>query len=87
MLDGKRGAYLLPPESAPIAADEPSAAETIARGLGIVRRQIFLVLALAASWRGSWRYLCPEIAPEIYRHGDTAGRHAQNRVGPTAYGF
>ena len=47
MLDGKRGAYLLPPESAPIAADEPSAAETIARGLGIVRRQIFLVLALA----------------------------------------
>ena len=47
MLDGKRGAYLLPPESAPIAADEPSAAETIARGLGIVRRQIFLVLAFA----------------------------------------
>jgi polysaccharide biosynthesis transport protein len=45
MLDAKRGAYLLPPESAPTAADEPSAAETIARGLGIVRRQIFLVLA------------------------------------------
>ena len=47
MLDAKRGAYLLPSEPAPIAAHEPSAAETIARGLGIVRRQIFVVLAFA----------------------------------------
>jgi succinoglycan biosynthesis transport protein ExoP len=46
MLDGKRGAYLVSSEPASIAADEPSAAETIARGLGIVRRQIFVVLAL-----------------------------------------
>ena len=47
MLDAKRGAYLLSSEPAPTAADEPSAAETIARGLGIVRRQIFVVLAFA----------------------------------------
>jgi succinoglycan biosynthesis transport protein ExoP len=47
MLDSKRGAYLLPTESAPIGADEPSAAETIARGLGVVRRQIFVVLGFA----------------------------------------
>jgi succinoglycan biosynthesis transport protein ExoP len=47
MLDGKREAYLLASEPAPITPDEPSAAETIARGLGIVRRQIFVVLALA----------------------------------------
>ena len=26
-------------------------------------------------------------AAEIYRHGDAAGRHTQNRVAPTAYGF
>jgi polysaccharide biosynthesis transport protein len=47
MLDAKRGAYLPSSEPAPIAADEPSAAETIARGLGIVRRQIFVVVAFA----------------------------------------
>ena len=47
MLDAKREAYLLPSEPTPIAADEPSAAETIARGLGVVRRQIFVVLAFA----------------------------------------
>ena len=47
MLDAKRGAYLVSSEPAPTAADEPSAAETIARGLGIVRRQIFVVLAFA----------------------------------------
>jgi polysaccharide biosynthesis transport protein len=47
MLDGKRGAYSLVSEPVPITPDEPSAAETIARGLGIVRRQIFVVLASA----------------------------------------
>ena len=47
MLDAKRGAYLLPSEPAPIAAHEPSVAETIAHCLGIVRRQIFVVLAFA----------------------------------------
>jgi polysaccharide biosynthesis transport protein len=47
MLDAKRGAHLLSSEPAPIVADEPSAAETIARGLGIVRRQIFVVVAFA----------------------------------------
>ena len=47
MLDAKRGAYLFPSEPAPTAAHEPSAAETIARGLGIVRRQIFVVLVFA----------------------------------------
>ena len=47
MLDAKREAYLLPSEPTPIAADEPSAAETIARGLGVVRRQIFVVLGFA----------------------------------------
>lgn len=47
MLDAKRGAYLVSSEPAPTAADEPSAAETIARGLEIVRRQIFVVLAFA----------------------------------------
>jgi polysaccharide biosynthesis transport protein len=48
MLDAKRGAYLLPPEPAPpMTADEPSTAERIAAGLGIVRRQIFVVLTFA----------------------------------------
>ena len=47
MLDAKRGAYLLPSEPAPIAAHEPSVAETIAHCLGIVRRQIFVVLVFA----------------------------------------
>ena len=47
MLDAKSGAYLLPSEPAPTMAVEPSTAETIARGLGIIRRQIFLVLAFA----------------------------------------
>jgi succinoglycan biosynthesis transport protein ExoP len=47
MLDAKSGVYLASAEPTPIAADEPSTAETIARGLGIVRRQIFLVLAFA----------------------------------------
>ena len=47
MLDAKSGAYLLSSEQAPRAEHEPSAAETIARGLGIVRRQIFLVLVFA----------------------------------------
>ena len=47
MLDGKRGAYLLPSEPTPVAAHEPSAAETIAHGLGIVRRQIWVVLVFA----------------------------------------
>ena len=47
MLDAKRGPYLMSSEPTQIAADEPSAAETIARGLGIVRRQVFVVLALA----------------------------------------
>jgi succinoglycan biosynthesis transport protein ExoP len=47
MLDAKRGAYLLPSDLAPRAEHEPSAAETMARALGIVRRQIFLVLAFA----------------------------------------
>jgi succinoglycan biosynthesis transport protein ExoP len=44
MLDAKRGAYLVPSEPAPSGAHEPSAAETIARALGIFRRQIFIVL-------------------------------------------
>jgi succinoglycan biosynthesis transport protein ExoP len=47
MLDGKRGAYLISSEPASVAADEPSTAETIARGLGILRRQILLVLVFA----------------------------------------
>ena len=47
MLDAKRGADFLASELAPIAAHEPSVAETIARGLGIVRRQIFVVLVFA----------------------------------------
>ena len=47
MLDGKRGVYSVSSEPASIAADEPSTAETIARGLGIVRRQIFVVLVFA----------------------------------------
>ena len=47
MLDAKRDAYLVPSELAPSAAHEPSAAETIARGLGIFRRQIWLVLVFA----------------------------------------
>jgi polysaccharide biosynthesis transport protein len=47
MLDGKRDAYSISSEQASIAADEPSTAETIARGLGILRRQILLVLVFA----------------------------------------
>lgn len=47
MLDAKRGAYLLPPEPAPMATHEPSPAENIARVLGIIRRQTLVVLVLA----------------------------------------
>ncbi len=47
MLDSKSQAYLLPSEPAQRVEHQPSAAETIARGLGIVRRQIFVVLAFA----------------------------------------
>jgi len=47
MLDGKRGAYFAPSESAPIVADDASAAETIAHALGIVRRQIWGVVVFA----------------------------------------
>jgi polysaccharide biosynthesis transport protein len=47
MLDSKDRENFLPPEIVPIAADEPSAAELIARALGVVRRQIFVVLVLA----------------------------------------
>lgn len=47
MLDAKRAEYLVPSELAPSATHEPSAAETIARGLGIFRRQIWLVLVFA----------------------------------------
>lgn len=47
MLDAKRGAYLFPTEEGPTPAHEPSAAETIARSLGIARRQIFVVLVFA----------------------------------------
>jgi polysaccharide biosynthesis transport protein len=46
MLDAKRGAYLLPSEPAPIAA-HAICGETIAHCLGIVRRQIFVVLVFA----------------------------------------
>ena len=38
---------LTPSELSPILTEEPSVAETIARGLGIVRRQIFIVSAFA----------------------------------------
>ena len=47
MLDGKRDVYSISSGPASIAADEPSTAETIARGLGILRRQILLVLVFA----------------------------------------
>src|ERR1700722_13561021 len=47
MLDAKSGAYLHPSEPAPTMEVEPSTAETIARGLGIIRRQIFFVLTFA----------------------------------------
>ena len=47
MLDTKRGADFFLSRPAPMATHEPSAAETIARSLGIARRQIFVVLAFA----------------------------------------
>jgi polysaccharide biosynthesis transport protein len=47
MLDAKRSPYFFPSELTPVAAAEPSAAETIALGLGVVRRQIFVVLGFA----------------------------------------
>src|SRR5271165_3672181 len=47
MLDSKNRANVHPSEIAPIAADEPSAAELLANALGVVRRQIFVVLVLA----------------------------------------
>jgi succinoglycan biosynthesis transport protein ExoP len=43
----KSSAGLMPSELSPIATDEPSTAETIAFGLGIVRRQAFVVFAFA----------------------------------------
>ena len=48
MLDPKNGASLLSSEQVPpIAADEPSIAESIATILGVVRRQIIVVLVFA----------------------------------------
>jgi len=47
MLDAKHGAYFIPSEPPHLAVHEPSTAETIARSLGIVRRQIFVVLVFA----------------------------------------
>jgi polysaccharide biosynthesis transport protein len=47
MLDAKRGEYLVPSEPALSAGHEPSGAETIARVLGIVRRQVWVVLVFA----------------------------------------
>ncbi len=47
MLDTKNRANYLPPEIAAIAADEPTASELFAHALGVVRRQIFVVLGLA----------------------------------------
>jgi polysaccharide biosynthesis transport protein len=38
---------LIPAELSPIVTDEPSLAETIAHGLGVARRQIFVVFAFA----------------------------------------
>ena len=47
MLDTKSGANFVPTEVTPMAADEPSAAEAFTNVLGIVRRQILVVLVLA----------------------------------------
>ena len=47
MLDSKNGANFLSSEVVPIAADEPSIAELFTYVLGVVRRQIFVVLVLA----------------------------------------
>lgn len=47
MLDTKNLPNLLPSEMAPMAADEPSASELFTHALGVVRRQILLVLVLA----------------------------------------
>ena len=47
MLDAKHGAYFLSSEAPQVAAHEPSTAETIASGLGIVRRQTIVVLVFA----------------------------------------
>src|SRR5208337_5590353 len=48
MLDPKNGAGLLSSDPVPpIAADEPSISESIAYILGVVRRQIIVVLAFA----------------------------------------
>jgi polysaccharide biosynthesis transport protein len=46
MLDSKNGANFLRSERVPMAADEPSAAESLTYVLGVVRRQIFVVLVL-----------------------------------------
>jgi succinoglycan biosynthesis transport protein ExoP len=43
----KTNTSFIPPEFSPTVIDEPSTAETIARGLGIVRRQFFVVFAFA----------------------------------------
>ena len=47
MLDAHKGQPSLLSEESPAAADEPSAAEMFAYALGIVRRQILLVVLLA----------------------------------------
>lgn len=47
MLDAKSRAYLFSSEPPPMAADELSTAEAIARGLGVLRRQIFIVVVFA----------------------------------------
>ena len=47
MLDSKNPGNFLRSEMVPIPAEEPSAAELFAHALGVVRRQIFVVLVLA----------------------------------------
>ena len=46
MLDSKNGANFHRSERVPMAADEPSVAESLTYVLGVVRRQIFVVLVL-----------------------------------------
>ena len=47
MLNSKNPGNFLRSEMVPIPAEEPSAAELFAHALGVVRRQIFVVLVLA----------------------------------------
>ena len=87
MLDAKSGAYLLPSEPSADDGGRTIDAETIARGLGIVRRQIFLVLAFAVLGVALGHCLCPEVAAKYTATVTLLADTRKMELSPAAYGL